>query len=330
MRPVASRSESPVPELPDGLEGRAAAVWRRVVRRHPGLASDERLRLYAEAMGRCEDAATTLRTAGPLVRSPDGTLAKSPLYDVIRDDLAMVRMLAFDLGISGLEGSEGDEAEDVVVVIEEKGAYDPARHCGGTRRSGDKPGPHLSHGKIVVREGGGKHQPCTLPKGWGTDHPGSGTCRHHFGTTPTHEAAAAQEAAAKALEKMGVPIPADPAQALLEQVWEAFGNVAFLRAQVQSLGSDVFTAAGRAIVRTYDQERDRLTRICKLALDAGVAERDIALREHQAEGIVLVVTRVLDSLELPRERRAEAQLVAVSALQELDEIEASVGRERRN
>lgn len=327
---MASRPEPPLPEPPEGLEGRASAVWRRVVRRHPGLASDERLRLYAEAMGRCEDAATTLRTAGPLVRSPDGTLAKSPLYDVIRDDLAMIHTLAFDLGISGLAGSAGEVVDDIPIVIEEKGAYDPARHCGGTRRSDDKPGPHLSHGKIVLREGGGKHQPCRRPKGWGTDHPGSGTCKDHFGTTPNHKAAAAQEAAAKALEKMGVPIPADPAQALLEQVWEALGNVAFLRAQVQALEADVFTAAGRAIVRTYDQERDRLARICKLALDAGVAERDIALREQQADAIVLVVTRVLDSLELTRERRAEAQLVAVSALQELDEVEVSVARERRN
>ena len=339
---MAERPPSPGPEPPAGIEGRAGEVWRRVVRMHPGLAGEERLRVYAEAVARYEDAATTLARTGLLVRGRGGSLAKNPLHDVIRDNVAMVRTLAFELGISGLAGSAAGIRDDVPVVLEDKQAYDPERHCGAPRHSDDKPGPRLSRGRIVIRAGGGKDEPCRRPKGWGTDHRGIEHCRYHAGSTPNHEAAAAREeitrAATAALEKMGVPIPADPAQALLEQVWEALGNVAFLRAQVQALQgvsspSHSGDARAHVLVRMYDAERDRLARVCKLALDAGVAERDIARRERLSDAIVMVVTRVLDSLELPRERRDAAQLVAVSALRELDEldeVELTVGRERRN
>lgn len=209
--------------------------------------------------------------------------------------------------------------------------FDPAKHCGARRISDDEPGPHMSQGKLRLREGGGKGEPCRQWKGWGTEHRGWGHCRTHQGNTPNHEAQAAREAATAALASLGIQVRSDPAQALLEQVWEASGNVAFLRAGVQALGRAVaLGGTPHVLTRMYGEERDRLARISKLALDAGIAERAITLAELQADAIVVVVTRVLDSLELPRAQRDAAQLVAVSALREMAEVEVSLPAGSKN
>ena len=122
---------------------------------------------------------------------------------------------------------------------------------------------------------------------------------------------------------------------LLEQVWEAYGNVAFLRARVQALGVVAHpTRSGASTphvyVRMYDDERDRLARICKLALDAGIAERAIALAEQQADAMVVIVNLVLDSLDLPVKRRDAAEGVAAEALREMGELEVQLPRNGQN
>lgn len=218
--------------------------------------------------------------------------------------------------------------------------FDPARMCGFARRSNDQAGEVRSHGKVRVQDGTGKGQPCRQYKGAGTDHSGSGYCVRHTGNTPTGEATAAKERATKALAMLGIPLQVDPQQALLEQVWEAAGNVAFLRDRVQKLvmppvnADEVAEAAGRAkaaqlygadhtgagrphvLVQMYDAERHRLALLCKLAIDANIAEAALNIAEHQADAIVAVVTRVLDWLAPAPEQRRGAQAVAVAALRE--------------
>lgn len=193
--------------------------------------------------------------------------------------------------------------------------FDPERMCGAGRRSDDLHGP------------GHKGEPCRHWKGWGTAHRGNGPCKLHLGSTVHGRERAAKEGAAKALISLGVPIEANPQQALLEQVWEAFGNVAFLRTRVQALGINP-AVAGRAgdarphiFVTMYNEERDRLAKMCQLAVGAGIAERAIAMAEQQADAIVAVVTRVLDSLELPPAKRLAAQQTAVAVLQEFADFD---------
>lgn len=45
-------------------------------------------------------------------------------------------------------------------------------------------------------------------------------------------------------------------------------------------------------------ERDRLARFCKIALDAGIAERQVRIAEQMGAGIVMVLSRVLTDLGL--------------------------------
>jgi hypothetical protein len=205
-------------------------------------------------------------------------------------------------------------------------AFDPERHCGALRRSDDLKGP------------GRKGQPCRQFKGYGTDHPGFGHCSLHGGSTPTQVEGAARERLTRELATMGIPVQIDPQQALLEQVWEAAGNVAFLRAAVQRLrlpgavagsspapegespaevteirlyGPDhTGDAVPHVLVAMYGAERERLAKFAKFALDAGIAQKHLDLIERLADPIVAVVMAALEGLPTAereqRQRRAAA------------------------
>jgi hypothetical protein len=160
---------------------------------------------------------------------------------------------------------------------------------------------------------------------------------------------AATEGATKALARLGQPIATNPQQALLNLVSEAAGNVAFLREQAGNLGvhltlnaaevsaraTDVSVEADgeltevhsrvvtirediRAMVKLYGEWCDRLANYAKEAIKAGIAEREIALVEAQADLVARVIIRALEGLpdaEFER-RKADAmdELVRVKVL----------------
>lgn len=198
-------------------------------------------------------------------------------------------------------------------------AFDPERHCGA---------------KTNPLNG---EQPCRQWKGSHTDHRGSGQCWLHGGRSPNGKAHAANEAAERALERLGRPRAVAPQRALLETVWEAAGNVAFLREQAAALGTDLtareseartetgrrgtvtFATLGsredvRAIVKLYGEWCDRLAKYAKAAVDAGIAEREVTLAEQQAAQIVRVIEATLAGLELTPEQRAQGRTLASSQL----------------
>ena len=208
--------------------------------------------------------------------------------------------------------------------------FDPARHCGAETNR--------------VWNGG---TPCRQAKGWHTDHPGTGNCRFHGGMSPNGKKYAATQAAERALERLGIPVETNPEQALLEVVWEAAGNVAFLRAQCSALGLDltlrvsevaqrassvsledgegaeIAEATGhaitvredvRAIVKLYGEWTDRLAKYAKAAVDAGIAKRQVELAEATADAIVGVINAVFDELALDDVQRERGRTVAGARL----------------
>lgn len=76
---------------------------------------------------------------------------------------------------------------------------------------------------------------CKRVAGAGTKHLGVGCCSRHGGNTESHEKAAAVEIARRECTTLGLPIETTPADALMEEVWEACGNVEFYRHLVQQL-----------------------------------------------------------------------------------------------
>ncbi len=142
--------------------------------------------------------------------------------------------------------------------------------------------------------------------------PGATVCRYHGGAASHVRRAAARrlalgEAMAE-LSRLGRPIDVEPAEAMLEMVREAAGNVAVYRMLVQSLhpavdeapgglGDDVdalelgrglagrvdpanWKAAPHVWVELYDAEREKLVRWSKACRDAGVDERQLELAER--------------------------------------------------
>lgn len=180
--------------------------------------------------------------------------------------------------------------------------FDPEIHCGG------KTNPLIGAA------------PCRQRKGVRTDHSGAGNCWLHGGRSPNGKRHAATEAARMALISLGIPVQTDPQQALLEQVWEAAGNVAFLRERVQALQVGVagpdHLGDGRphVLVIMYGEERDRLSKIAKMALDAGIAAKFVAIAERQADAIVEVINAVLDGLGLDDIQREHGREIAGAKL----------------
>lgn len=174
--------------------------------------------------------------------------------------------------------------------------------------------------------------PCKQRAGHRTDHPGFGHCWIHSGRSPMgrkHGLRARAEAIAReALTALGQPLEIEPAQALLELVYEAAGNVAFLSGEVSRLQPGGLTSRDveereeiAAIVRLYGEERDRLAKYSKVALDAGIDERRVRLSERQGDAIMFTLRAVLDALQLTPAQVKVAHAVAASALRDRAQLQ---------
>jgi hypothetical protein len=146
--------------------------------------------------------------------------------------------------------------------------------------------------------------------------------------------------ARKALESLAVPIEIDPIDALLHLVHEAAGNVAFLGGRVGDLGyaivGDVYSVArdgsavpvsedARAIVKLYNEERDRLAKVSKIALDAGIERKQVEILEAQAEAMVAVLRAVVIRLGLAESARTQALVLLSDELRKLSSGEVFEG-----
>lgn len=159
--------------------------------------------------------------------------------------------------------------------------------------------------------------------------PGGKTCRMHGSATKAARSAGdkrvAEEHAARAVATYGLPREVDPAVALLEEVHRSAGHVTWLQQKVAELapeelvwgvteevnktatefsGVDVTSAAKPNVwLDLYQRERKHLADVCKAALAAGIAERQVRLAEQQGALLVGVIQKILDDLALTAEQR---------------------------
>jgi len=165
---------------------------------------------------------------------------------------------------------------------------------------------------------------------------GATVCRYHGGAAPqvikAGKARRAKEDAAKKLAKLGQPIEGlDPTDVLLGLVWEAAGNVAFLRRKVQQLqqgwvgrvysetlpdakGDDddpgepgdgivgpthLGDGGAHIYLQLYAEWCEKLAKFSKMAIEAGIVERQVRIAEQQAELMAQVIRGVLRDLNIP-------------------------------
>jgi len=111
-----------------------------------------------------------------------------------------------------------------------------------------------------------------------------------------------------------------PETALLEEVRRSYGIVAWFDRQIEDFGwkdlvdqtDDVPVVA--AWYRIYHEERAHLARVSKMAVDAGVAVKTLALMEVQAAQLARAIQQVLDGLHLNPEQVAAAPTLLRQAL----------------
>lgn len=175
----------------------------------------------------------------------------------------------------------------------------------------------------------GERRPC---KAWPVK--GAEVCMAHGGAAPqVREAAAAriaEDKARRSVARFGGSLEVDPAVALLQEVHRSAATVAYLQDRVNELDDGDIIEVGafgarspNVLIQLYQQERDRLARVSKAAIDAGCAQSMVAVFQQVAGTYVQLVGRVLDrvmgELDLPHEERGRAgELVRVAFETELN------------
>jgi hypothetical protein len=161
---------------------------------------------------------------------------------------------------------------------------------------------------------------CRAFAGQGTKHPGSGKCKFHGGSTPNHDKRAVTMDLKRRMVTLGEPIEDVTAVgALLSELYSSAGHVAWLRQQISAMSPDELgTIEGQAVVRLYDGERDRKTRIAKMCTEAGVDEARVLVAEAQITLMGAALARACDTAGLSpalRQRVGAALRIELAAVE---------------
>ena len=183
---------------------------------------------------------------------------------------------------------------------------------------------------------------CDRPAGYGTTHEGAGPCRYHEGRLGSGTGAwIVAHAFARALE-------VTPWEGLLWAVRIAAGRVAFCEAKLATATSDNQLEPPRAPeadlgpsagvsevgpnlnywVKQAELWHDKLARVSKLAIDAGVATRLVKQIELEGALMLRATTLTLDELGLDEDTRSRALGIMSRNLLALEAEQA--GQERND
>ena len=183
-------------------------------------------------------------------------------------------------------------------------------------------------------------QPCHAPAMRGQT-----VCIKHCGGTPQARGAAgrrlAQAKAIQAVVTYGLPVDIEPQDALIEEVARTAGHVRWLAQLVseieradlvwgvteeQQVRASEFTGVNitkgsvpNVWLDLYQRERTHLVAVCKAAIGAGIAERQVRLAEQQGALIADVIRAVIGDpdLGLSVEQQETARRVASHHLRAL-------------
>ena len=180
--------------------------------------------------------------------------------------------------------------------------------------------------KCGARKTDGSGDLCKNPAGMGTQHKGWGKCKFHGGTSSGLNIAAQREEFRERF--LGDEVQIEPTEAILEEIRRSAGHVRWLHGMILKFdealdGEDAsrvllqLSEAGwnkAAWTKLYSDERTHLVRTCKMAIDAGIAERQVKLAENQGELIAVVLRGILTDLGLTAEQETSAPAIVAKHL----------------
>lgn len=180
-----------------------------------------------------------------------------------------------------------------------------------------------------------KGTPCDRTAGWGTTHKGIGRCKNHGGSSPGAEFAGGVEMARRQMVAWAQPLPISPHDVLIQAIQIAAGMVRYATDQIALLDEHdivgpVITSVsertdameidlsgdGPAIApadatltkitsgppalhiwfKARDEALDRAVHYSKVAIAAGIAERQVRVAEQQGEMFATAIRRILTEL----------------------------------
>jgi hypothetical protein len=173
---------------------------------------------------------------------------------------------------------------------------------------------------------------CQNKAGTGTDHPGTGRCKFHGGSTPTQVKGARKDIARAELRSMGRPADVeDPHAELMAALREAKGNVLYLRERVEALGDDTYgkilfpngKPSGRAeshiLVVQYSEWWLKWVQASAACIKAGIDKRSVEIEEAKVELFAQVLIGMLGDVEwaLTADQRQAGRRIAARHLRAL-------------
>lgn len=141
-------------------------------------------------------------------------------------------------------------------------------------------------------------KPCELPAGWGTKHAGSGYCKHHTGSTPNGEKHAARQQVSAMAAAMGDGVDADPFETILSAIRQARAEVVLFGELAAEHEHPMEDGSLRPEIRYRQQAMSRAVEYARVAIAAGVAQRQVAIAESLGAQLGGILQRVIGRLEL--------------------------------
>lgn len=144
----------------------------------------------------------------------------------------------------------------------------------------------------------------TRRAGWGTDHPGVGTCKLHLGSTVNHRTAArrmlAEQGAAASLVEQGYEPIGDPVEELMDLAGRIRGFVEYFSGKVDQLGDDIRYRSGqdteqlRSEMALLERFIGQLHRVLADLARLDLGERLVRLNEGRGAEIHRVLMAFVD------------------------------------
>jgi hypothetical protein len=98
--------------------------------------------------------------------------------------------------------------------------------------------------------------------------------------------------AAEYVSQFGESHDVDPATALLGVLHLSAGHLNWIRTELANL-ADKDSLKGEALMRLWDEERDRIARISNMALQVGVAAKQVELAQRYGEALANLLQAVV-------------------------------------